>query len=125
MADIFAHYDEVTAKVKGFFSNELHSEIPEPNIKITEEQWQTCLQEQGTYKVLEGNFITVRPSSLDIKAQMKNSLNNIYIPQFDELERAYGRSDMIGDSENAASIKEEYRQLWAEYNAKMEEIENG
>lgn len=125
MAEIFAHYNKDTGMVIGFFSSEIHTKIPEPYISITEEQWKTCLKNQTSYKVLEGNLITIRPSSETVKEQKRTALNCLYVPQFDELERAYGRSLMIGDTENSLLIRKEYQELWTEYNKKMEEINNG
>ena len=38
----YAHIDE-NNKLLGFYDNEVHSEIPEPKIQLTKEQWQNAL----------------------------------------------------------------------------------
>ena len=38
----YAHIDE-NNKLLGFYDNEIHSEIPEPKIQLTEEQWKNAL----------------------------------------------------------------------------------
>lgn len=47
----YLNYDETTGEIKGFYTPEIHSAIPEPNIEITEEIWQNLIANGGKYKV--------------------------------------------------------------------------
>ena len=38
----YAHIDE-NNKLLGWYSDDIHSEIPTPNVQVTEEQWQEAL----------------------------------------------------------------------------------
>ena len=39
----YAHLEENTNKLLGWYSDEIHSEIPTPNIEVTDEVWQEAL----------------------------------------------------------------------------------
>jgi len=45
----YAHYDKKTGMLLGFYDDAIHPEIPEPNIKITEEQWQEAISNNYNY----------------------------------------------------------------------------
>ena len=46
----YAHYEENTRKLLGFYSDDIHSSIPTPNIEISESVWQDALN-KGFNKV--------------------------------------------------------------------------
>ena len=39
----YAHLEENTNKLLGWYSNDIHSDIPTPNIEVTDEVWQEAL----------------------------------------------------------------------------------
>ena len=39
----YTHLEEQTNKILGWYSDEIHSEIPTPNIEVTEEVWQEAI----------------------------------------------------------------------------------
>ncbi len=39
----YAHLEENTNKLLGWYSDEIHSEIPTPNIEVTDEVWQEAI----------------------------------------------------------------------------------
>ena len=39
----YAHLEENTNKILGWYSEDIHSEIPTPNIEVTDEVWQEAL----------------------------------------------------------------------------------
>lgn len=47
----YLNYDETTGEIKGFYSDEIHSVIPAPNIEITDEVWQNLIANNGKHKV--------------------------------------------------------------------------
>ena len=52
----YAHIENNTNKILGWYSDEIHSEIPTPNIEVTEEVWQEALSiNANCYK--NGEFI--------------------------------------------------------------------
>lgn len=40
----YAQLEENTNKILGWYSNDIHSEIPTPNIEVTDEVWQEALR---------------------------------------------------------------------------------
>ena len=47
----YAHYNEMTGEIQGFYTPGIHSAIPLPNIEIAEEVWQNLIANNGKYKV--------------------------------------------------------------------------
>ena len=39
----YAHLEEKTNKLLGWYSDDIHSEIPTPNIEVTDEVWQNAI----------------------------------------------------------------------------------
>lgn len=39
----YAHYDETTKGLEGYYDDSIHTTIPTPNIELSEEQWQNAL----------------------------------------------------------------------------------
>ena len=39
----YTHLEKNTNKILGWYSSNIHSEIPTPNIEVTEEQWQEAI----------------------------------------------------------------------------------
>ena len=39
----YANYDKETNEILGYYDDEIHESIPEPNIKISDEAWQEAL----------------------------------------------------------------------------------
>lgn len=38
----YAHYNDQTGEVNGYYADDIHDVIPTPNIELTEEQWQAA-----------------------------------------------------------------------------------
>lgn len=45
----YAHYNEETKEILGYYDDELHEVIPEPNINLSEEEWQDALSMGATH----------------------------------------------------------------------------
>jgi hypothetical protein len=56
MSQKYLNYDS-TGNILGFYSDDVHSVIPTPNIKITNEQWQDCLSNPGRRKIENGKIV--------------------------------------------------------------------
>tara|TARA_B100000242_G_scaffold294294_1_gene276081 strand:+ start:2244 stop:2582 length:339 start_codon:yes stop_codon:yes gene_type:complete len=48
MSKKYAHIDENNI-IKGWFDDEVHDSIPEPNIEVTEQQWQKATENNHNY----------------------------------------------------------------------------
>ena len=45
----FANYDKTNGKLLGWYNDKVHETIPEPNMEVTEEQWQDALNHNYNY----------------------------------------------------------------------------
>ena len=48
MSKKYTHVDENNI-IKGWFDDEVHDSIPEPNIEVTEQQWQKATENNHNY----------------------------------------------------------------------------
>jgi hypothetical protein len=54
----YAAFDQ-EGNITGFYTPEIHSNIPSNTIEITDEQWQDCLSNQGLRKIDIENLVIV------------------------------------------------------------------
>jgi hypothetical protein len=63
----YAHYDQATGDVIGFYSDDIHSEIPSPNVELTEDEWLALLGRSLQY--LDGQFLDKQQPAPDYRLQ--------------------------------------------------------
>ena len=67
----YAHLKENTNKILGWYSDDIHSEIPTPNIEVTDEVWQEAINiNANCYK--NGKFI-VKDFRTDEEVELANT----------------------------------------------------
>lgn len=97
---IKVHYDNETKKVLGFYPEDVvYTNIPEPTIKITKEQWQQALELQVN-KVLyidNGEIIGKEstPSEIDMANNELVELNK-WFTYYDRQVQEYARCQRLG-----------------------------
>lgn len=45
----YAHYDQNTGKLLGWYDKDIHQAIPEPYLEVSDEQWQTAIDNNYNY----------------------------------------------------------------------------
>nr|DAT43316.1 MAG TPA: hypothetical protein [Caudoviricetes sp.] len=103
----YANYDEKTNDILGYYDDEIHESIPEPNIKISDEAWQEALA-IGANSVKDGKMIYVEPK-IDEKARELAELE----AQIKETEDYIRHAILIGNDSALPELREEYRELLA------------
>ncbi len=78
----YAQYD-LQGNIIGFYVDDIHDNIPDNTIKITEHQWQDCLQNPGKWVVANGSLqLAPEPDPVLVIRQAKDArsafLNNQY-----------------------------------------------
>jgi hypothetical protein len=58
----YANYDQETGVVQGYYTDDIHSSIPEPNVPLTEEEWQSLLNRHVKY--INGTFEDIPQAEL-------------------------------------------------------------
>ncbi|MCM0043411.1 MAG: hypothetical protein NBV65_02140 [Burkholderiaceae bacterium] len=79
----YAHYDPTSGEIKGFYANDVHQDIPEPRIELTEEQWAAALRKP--HKIVDGALQELppfQPTYVDLRAAE-------YPPIVDQLDLLY------------------------------------
>lgn len=56
----YAHYDEQTGEVKGYYADDVHDVIPTPNIELTDEAWQEACSKH--MRVVNGALEEIPPT---------------------------------------------------------------
>ena len=116
----YAHYDAESGRILGFYTPDIHSVIPEPNIPLTFEDWQRAL---GGGLIVQNGGLAEAPKEEPTLSQKIAILTREYEPQFKELREAWVAVQAAGyGGEAAAEIGAEYQALIAEFNERMEAI---
>jgi len=75
-----ANYDKTNGKLLGWYDSEIHSQIPTPNIEVSNEQWQKALDNGYNYvdanTTLETGYITSKGIKMDATIQAIITLNS-------------------------------------------------
>ena len=80
----YAHYDETNGKLLGWYDSEIHETIPTPNIEISEEDWQTAID--NNY-----NFVDADTNTLSFKDV--RTFEQLQAVKLRELEKAYNNAN--------------------------------
>lgn len=113
----YANYDRETNEIRGYYDDEIHESIPEPNIAISDEDWQEALA-IGANTIKDGKMIYVEPK-IDEKARELAELE----AQIKEAEDDIRRAILIGNDAVLPEIRSEYKELLAQKQA-LEKGEN-
>ena len=116
----YVHYDEKAQEILGYYDDEIHESIPEPNIRITDEQWQEAISINANY-IEKGKLIFKQkePSDADKKQAQILELE----AQIKEVEGLIRNAILIGNDSALPELREEYKELLAQKQA-LEKGEN-
>lgn len=104
----YANYDKETNKILGFYDDEIHSSIPEPNIKISDDEWKKALSIGADY-IQNGELIKKEPK-VDEKAKQLAQLEADIKECEDDIKHAL----IIGNSAVLETLRAEYKELIAQ-----------
>lgn len=107
----YANYDESTGKILGFYSDEIHKEIPTPYIELTDEEWQEAIN--GFYHVVDG-VLTEDVFEVTIEDKIDQAQIE-YQVKFSELQKQYLVAELNNKSEVMAEIKSRYAALLSDF----------
>nr|DAS31433.1 MAG TPA: hypothetical protein [Caudoviricetes sp.] len=101
----YANYDKETNKILGFYDDEIHSSIPEPNIKISDDEWKKALSIGADY-IQNGKLIKKEPK-IDEKAKQLAQLEADIKECEDDIKHAL----IIGNTAVLESLRAELKEL--------------
>ena len=79
----YANIENGTNKLLGWYDKEIHSEIPTPNIEVTDEVWQEALNINANYyengKFIVKDFRTPEEIEQEVQAQFRAERNKLLV----------------------------------------------
>lgn len=113
----YAHYDKDTKRLLGYYDDEIHENIPEPNIEISDEEWREALNKNA-------NSVDVKNQKLArIEVEQEKDEKAELEAQIKETENDIRRAIFIGNDAVLPELREEYKELLAQKQA-LEKGEN-
>lgn len=101
----YVNYNKDTNKIVGYYDDNIHTNIPEPNIAISNEQWQEALA-IGANTIKDGKLICVQPK-IDEKGRELAELE----ADIKECEDDIGHALIIGNASVLENLRAEYKEL--------------
>ena len=104
----YAHYDEKEKTILGYYDDEIHNDIPEPNIEISDEDWLRALNENA-------NSVDMKNKKLvRIETQPKRDELVELEKQIRECEYDIKHALIIGNTAVLESLRAELKELIAQ-----------
>ena len=107
----YAHYDKDTKRLLGYYDDEIHNDIPEPNIEISDEEWREALNKNAnSVDVKNQKLVRVEvEQEIDEKERELAELE----AQIKECENDIRRALIIGNTAVLENLRSEYKELIA------------
>lgn len=102
------NYDAKTNEILGFYDDEIHESIPEPNIKISDDEWQEALYKGANF--IEGGKLIKKQSKADEKEKQLAQLEADIVECEDDIRHAL----IIGNNDVLENLRAEYKELIAQ-----------
>lgn len=102
------NYDMKTNEILGFYDDEIHESIPEPNIKISDDEWQEALRIGANY--IEKGKPTKQEIEIDEHTKQLAQLEAGIKECEDDIKHAL----IIGNTAVLETLRTEYKELIAE-----------
>ena len=85
----YCHYEKESGKILGYYDKEIHEKIPEPNIELTEEQWQKAINNNHNKINEDGTTVLFDFRSTDEIAYLES------LPSQEELDKMDYQAKLI------------------------------
>ena len=114
----YAHYDKDTKRLLGYYDDEIHNDIPEPNIEISDEEWREALNKNA-------NSVDVKNQKL-VRVEVEQKKDDLaeLDEAIKEAEDNIRRAILIGNDSVLPELRSEYKELLAQKQALEKGDEN-
>ena len=102
------NYDAKTNEILGFYDDEIHESIPEPNIKVSDDEWQQAIYEGANF--IERGKLIKKQSKADEKEKQLAQLEADIIECKDDIRHAL----IIGNASVLENLRAELKELIAQ-----------
>ncbi len=91
----YAHYDETTTKILGWYDKDIHKTIPKPNIEVTNSVWEKALDVGAN--AVEGDALIVKDfrTPSEIEEDKLKSIQNAIQSTLDNEAKAKGYDSIL------------------------------
>ena len=114
---IYVNYDKETNRVLGYYDDEIHETIPEPSLKISDEEWQKALEISANF--IQNGKLIKKEQEIDEKAKQLAQLETDITDCKDDIRHAL----IIGNDKVLENLRSEYKSLLAEREKLQEQDE--
>lgn len=104
----YAYFNKDTFEILGYYDDSIHESIPEPNIKITDEQWQEAINTGANY--IEKGKLVYKQKVLSEQDKKQKELAELD-EQIKETEGYIRHAILIGNDAVLPELREEYKEL--------------
>lgn len=104
----YANYNKDTNEILGYYDDSIHETIPEPNIKISDDEWQEALQIGANY-IEKG-----KPTKQEIEIDKHTKQLAEIEAEIAECENYIRHALIIGNNAVLENLRAEYKELIAE-----------
>ena len=104
----YAHYNKETNEILGFYDDGIHENIPKPNLKITQEQWQEAINTNANY--VGNNKLIYKQKEPSAEEKKQAELNELEA-QIKEAEELIRNALLIGNNSVLDELRAEYKEL--------------
>lgn len=118
----YAHYDKDTFWLKGFYDDDIHAEIPKPNICLTDDEWQKALNEGANF--VEKGKLVYKQKEMSAEQLKQKELAELEA-QIKETEGYIRHAILIGNDSVLPELREEYKGLLSEKEKLQKEVGDG
>ena len=116
----YVHYGEKAQEILGYYDDEIHENIPEPNFQISDEGWRQAIDEGANFvDVKKKKLYRVEPE-IDKKALQISELES----EISETRELIRSAILIGNDSAIPELREEYKGLLAQKQALEKGNEN-
>ena len=107
----YAHYDKDTKRLLGYYDDEIHNDIPEPNIEISDEDWLRALNENAN----SGDVKNQKLVRVEVEQEIDEKERELaeLEAQIKECENDIRRALIIGNTVVLENLRSEYKELIA------------
>ena len=104
----YANYNKDTNEILGYYDDSIHETIPEPNIKISDDEWQEALQIGANY-IEKG-----KPTKQEIEIDKHTKQLAEIEAEIAECENYIRHALIIGNNAVLENLRAEYKELITE-----------
>ncbi|MBR8464708.1 hypothetical protein KDD93_09085 [Campylobacter sp. faydin G-24] len=108
----YAHYDNKTNEILGYYDDSIHQIIPTPNISLSNEEWSKAINKNATHINLKTNELYIKEHKITEQELKQNDINELKA-EITEQESLLRKALLIGNEASLKELRDEYKDMLA------------